>query len=260
MSGVAELLNDPTILTYTRVLHKIITSLARAEGWRANRLPCDYLVLDTETTGFSKTNDRILQVGMMLVRDCKPAKDLWDSDHKALYLKWTPDVFIGKESAMEVHGITPEVCAAKGAPPADVMQIIKDTIEYARGNGMMIVGHNMISFDAPFITQEMYRAGIKHEFYHNEIVDTGLFVKAMQLGMLPGGDRIYDYGKRVMDMRSRAKWSLDRFCIGTFRLDQLYGISAERAHDAGYDCYITSCLITVINALLDELEKRGDVV
>jgi len=245
-------------LAEARALQRIIDDLAKTESWSNNRFPCDYLMIDTETTGFSSAKDRVVQLGMMLVKDCEPISHFWDEPYKALTLKWPAEHFVGREGAVNVHGIGPEKSWNEGIWPGEAMEILYHVIQYAREQGMMIAGHNLYKFDIPFLQAEMARAGFTaFQFYQNEIVDTGMIVKAMQLGMLPDGDRVFEYWRRVSDMRARGiYWKLDGYCTDRFQLDEKYEIDTTSAHDAGYDCWITHCLVLELNKLLDALEEK----
>jgi len=235
-------------------LLEIVKKLAAIEGWSEPRLPCDYLVVDIETLGFKHIDSDIVQVGMCLVRDCKPVQELWPADYTSMIVSLPQESFIGKEGAINVHGIGFEKSAAEGLPRDQVFKMVKDVVEYALSNGMQIVGHNLANFDIPFLTGEFMKLGLSCEFPKGFVVDTGMMVKAMQLGMMPGYDeRIWQWMKRVSDYRARVKWSLDKFCMEAFDLGK-HNVSADEAHDAGYDCYLTHLVVTEINDLLDELE------
>jgi len=237
-------------------LLEITKKLAAIEQWNEPRLPCDYLVIDIETLGFLHTDSEIIQFGMCLVRDCKPVVDeLWPGEYTSMIVKLPEEAFVGKEGAGKVHGIDYAKSQAEGLPKEDVLLAVKDTLDYAISNGMQIVGHNLANFDIPFIIDIFQKHGIHYEFPKGTIVDTGMMVKAMQLGMMPGYDeRIWQWMKRVSGMRARGVyWSLDKFCMKEFGLEK-HGASADAAHDAGYDCYLTHLVVTEINGMLDELE------
>jgi DNA polymerase III epsilon subunit-like protein len=124
---------------------------------------------------------------------------------------------------------------------------------------MMIVGHNMFNFDIPFLTATAQRFGLNLGFRQDEQLDTGLLVKAMQLRMYPGTDeRLYNYYRRVGDLRAGVKWSLDRYCIQRFGLDKKHDVDALKAHDAGYDCFLTHLLLKELNAILEGVECRKE--
>jgi DNA polymerase III epsilon subunit-like protein len=181
-------------------------------------------------------------------------QELWESDYTSVYLQWPEEVFHGKEQAIDIHGIDYKLCSEKGMPPKEAMILLHDIILWARSEGMMIVGHNLMRFDIPFLVKEFERAGITFEVHSNEIVDTAMLVKAMQLGMMPGNtERACKYWQRVANMYAAGVYySLDRWCVGRFNLDKKYELSVEDAHDAGTDCFATHCLVLELNAALED--------
>jgi len=234
-------------------LKEIVRRLATTEHWPNNKLPCDFLVLDTETTGFSSAKDSIVQIGLCSVRDCEISHEFCDEDYAAFTIKLPRNAFVGKERAIEVHGIDYERSQEEGISPSEAYALLHDIVLEARSYGMMVCGHNLYSFDIPFLQVELARMGISFEFQPNEIVDTAMIVKAMQLGMYPSeGEMAYTYWDRVRNFRARGVYfNLDRYCIKRFELEEKYGASKEEAHDAGYDCWLTHLVILELNKILE---------
>ena len=74
------------------------------------KLPDDYLVLDTETTGVNAYSDRVLQIGMCWVLDRKKNSSISQ-------LLSRPGMKIPKQ-AVDVHHITEERLQKEGVAPA----------------------------------------------------------------------------------------------------------------------------------------------
>ena len=238
-------------------LDRIVKKLAKIGGWVNNHLPCDYLVLDVETTGFSSVDNRVASVGFCAVKGCEVVQDIHSGQSANIIIKWPAETFVGCEKAIEIHGIDYDKSQRDGVEPATAMMILSDAIEWARSQGMYIVGHNLLKFDMPFLGMEMSRAGINNRIKCQEVVDTHALVKAMQLGMLPGDDEsVSDYFNRVMNFRAKGVFSnLEHYCIDRFELRQKYGVDSTSAHDSGYDCWLTHLVLQELNEMIGFTSK-----
>lgn len=237
--------------TEARNLKEIVRRLAKTERWPNGKLPCDYLVLDTETTGTNTSDDSIVQIGFCLVRDCKISHDMWDDDFMSYTLKLPREKFIGKEAAINVHHIGYEKSQRCGIEPAEAYKMLYEVVQAAKAQGLLICGHNLYSFDVPFFQTELARLGIKFKFAPNEVIDTAMLVKAMQVGILPGEDESsYAYWSRVHSYRAKGVYfNLDRHCMGRFELHK-HGASKDHAHDAGYDCWLAHLVVEELNKIV----------
>ena len=101
-----------------------------------------YAVLDTETTGFSPQADRVIEIGIVVLRPDGSVEGTWSTllnPHRDL-------------GAQDVHHIQAQDVV--GAPEfADIAGDLADILR-----GRLFVGHN-VSFDARFIAAEYARAG-----------------------------------------------------------------------------------------------------
>lgn len=203
-------------------------------------LPDTYLVFDTETSGTDPAKDAILQFGFCVVQGRKAV------DRFAFLCK-RPGVHIHPE-AQKVHGITPERLDREGLDAAELVPHIVETLETYRRNGCMFVGHNMMSFDAPFLERECRFHGREFKFNDNEIFDTGALVKAARLGMyFDPNDTLRSFAYRVAGVRRKGcHWSLDRYCYDAYGLGERSGIKKSDAHDAGVDCFLTHHLLEAL--------------
>lgn len=235
-------------------LKEIVRRLAKTERWPNNKLPCDYLCMDTETTGTSVSTDSIVQIGLCLVRDCKIVHDMWDTDYLSYTIALPAEKFIGKEAAVNVHHIDYAKSQRCGVQPKEAYEMLHQVLMDTLSKGLMVCGHNLYSFDIPFFQNEMSRMGITFRFAENQVMDTAMLVKAMQIGILPGeNETAYAYWSRVKDFRAKGiYYSLDRYCIDRFDLVSKHGVSKERAHDAGYDCWMSHLLVEEMNRIITE--------
>lgn len=232
-------------------LQKIFSRFVECGIWKEPRIPEKHVVIDFETLGLTN-NDKIVQVGLCLADENGFSREFWDEDSYSLIFKREKEDFVGKERAIQVHGIDYEKSQAEGEDPVTIMRIICDVLQYAREHDYSIIGHNLYSFDMPMMDIEMGRCGITCDINSKDVVDTGLLVKAMQLHMLPSdGDKVYDFWERVRNYWAKGVYfSLDRYCINRFELDRIYGVDVSKAHDAGYDCMLTHYVAAEMNKLM----------
>lgn len=233
-------------------LRQIVSRLAVTERWPNNKLPCDYLVVDTETTGVNSSKDNILQIGLCAVHNCEISHEYSDEDYTAYTIQLPQSAFVGKEAAIKVHGITYERCRDHGIPKTEAYSLLHTIVVDALSKGMFICGHNLYNFDIPFLQVELSRMGIHFRFPPNQVVDTAMLAKAMQLGMLPGeGEPAYVYYDRVKNFVAKGVYyNLSKYCMGRFGLAEKYGTNVDKAHNAGYDCWLTHLVVTEMNKII----------
>lgn len=99
-----------------------------------------YVLFDTETTG-NQENDRIIQVGAMVVHD---------REHIDVYDELCSTTVPISIEAMEVHNITPEVIADK---PPYTQTAFSKTVEVYNTPENYLIAHN-ISFDLGMLEKE----------------------------------------------------------------------------------------------------------
>ena len=237
-------------------LAAILANMHKAYSW-GGLLPTNMLILDIETLGFTPVFDKVVQIGMCVITKGEIDTRLSDTGYTSMMLKWPEECFDGKDGAINVHGIDFIKSSSEGNDPVESFKLLADTIKWAMDSGMYIGGHNFYKFDKPFIERSAADLGVDITFNGDDIIDTGMIVKAMQLGMLPSSDEpISAYWKRVANMRAKGVYfNLDRYCMSRFGLTEKYGVSKDEAHDAGYDCYLTHLVIKELNILLAESMK-----
>lgn len=222
---------DPNSLEYLAMIRLLKEVGQRCPG---GRFPDDYLVVDTETTGTNPYSDKILQIGFCFVSNRKAVASF------AQILK-RPGLKIPEE-AKKIHHID-EKKLEGGLEPRKYIPEVVATLNNWRSKGRMFAGHNMMSFDAPLLEREMTSLGHNFKFGDNDVLDTGMLVKAAQLGMYTHpGESLHNFWLRVSEVRSRTKWSLAGHCYVAYNLAK-YGLPLEKAHDAESDCRLSHYLM-----------------
>jgi len=193
--------------------------------------PSCFVVIDIETSGKHPINSKALQFGVVKVEDGQIVEST------GAYFKHPEEV---TEETIGWNGITAETLEKEGIPPEELYPIIGRLLKEARDDGCIFVGHNAIRFDIPFLEYYLRAFGVPFEFGVDEVIDTGMWVKGVQLSQRPTArDTLRSFAYRIGEIHSRVKWSLDRYCILTYELDA----EPDKAHDAVYDCYITCLLL-----------------
>ena len=119
-----------------------------------------YVVLDLETTGLNPQHDAIIEVAAIRVGAGGLATEFTDVVR--------PHVPVS-EGAFAVNGISTAEAMARGKDPQDVFGRLHDFI-----GDLPIVAHNGISFDFPFLRNQMTRWGIR--IGTNRLLDTKILV------------------------------------------------------------------------------------
>lgn len=121
-----------------------------------------YIVLDIETTGFSRQNDRIIEIAADKYCNGKVVEQ---------FHTYVNPGFPVYPHITQLTGITNAML--KDAPK--IQQVKKDFISFIGSD--TLVGHNIISFDIPFINEQL-----KTEI-RNEIIDTLRMAKEVFPGL-----------------------------------------------------------------------------
>ena len=206
-------------------------------------LPSDYLVFDTETTGVNTNNDFILQFGFSFVVN----RQVFATIGQILNRR---GVAISPE-AMKVNGITPARMEKEGVAVESYLPAILETFRANQAKGRMVVGHNIAAFDIPILTREAKLLSLQSiAFGPNEVLDTGCFVKAAQLGLsLNADETLMSFYKRVSVIRAKGVyWSLERHCFDAYNLSK-YGLKKENLHGADKDCEATHFLLEELRSM-----------
>ena len=192
----------------------------------------NYIVIDTETSGFVTQDTRVVQLGYCLVEDNKAVTT------QSIDLFPDAGMYI-KEAAFKTHGLTVEHLKTTGSDPTEVFTEFRTILDNLTKAGYGIVGHNLIGFDSKIINIEFGRRGLpKFDFSKAYVTDTGAIYKANELHMFRQTDSEWEFMKEALNRRVTGLfWNLKVCC-------EAHGIKvdSEKAHDAGYDCELTQQL------------------
>lgn len=106
-----------------------------------------FAIVDTETTGLFPANDRVLQIGVVIVRGDGTVEQQFSTHIKRLVLK------PGRLGAHHVHGIT-RSDLLRGMPPESALNALQELLQ-----GALFTAHNA-AFDLGFIRAEAARANL----------------------------------------------------------------------------------------------------
>lgn len=182
-------------------------------------------VFDTETTGLSVEDDRIVTayIGVML-----PDGSIYKSKSWLV----NPGITI-PQAAYEVHGISTEVAAQFGTDAATAIADIRRLLADLQAAGVPVVAYNA-KYDLTLLDRECRRYGVEP---------------------LPIGDlRVIDplVIDRAVDKFRKGRRTLEVTCIH-------YGVSLEGAHDAEADAVATGRLAYKVLRLLNPDATMDDI-
>lgn len=227
--------------------------------------PSTYLVLDVETTGFSKTDDFIIDAGWAVAVNNRIV-------HQAsLLVDWScmPGIDCGyiqsqlQRQAYEYakvgrpHYYSWERLCREGSPPAEVLTAYVNLIyEHITSGRSMIVGHGLYRFDRDVIDShtDEFMGGYLLPWQPQSILDTGLIEKAVQAGKVPyTHENLDEWQQRVNNAGTKVKWNLGGHCIPKYSIVERYQVDTRLLHTAGFDC-------TVICHLLDTYRQLSEIM
>jgi len=174
---------------------------------------------DTETTGISTTNDRIVTAALITRTGSDVTLRTWLID---------PGVPI-PAAASAVHGITTEYAREYGSRPADALGEIADALAAALGSGIPVVGFN-VQYDLSILEAELARHGLP------------TLASRLPRGLRPVVDPLVL--DRHLDKWRRGKRKLIDMC-GTYGV----AVNADDLHAADADVLATLDLVHAIAAL-----------
>lgn len=239
--------NEIDILTSRHNLQRILKD-------QHMHLPPNYLVVDTETTAKSPELGVIWQIGMYPVIDGQPAAGL---DGDSLLLQYPVDDL--KKARFEIEnrcvkrGLPAteypileaeflKTIADKGMDPKTAFEITMGVIKYYKDNKWPIVGQNICKFDILWFDWAAKDFGFVNELNGCTILDTGMLIKAGILGERIDNEELFlNFYFRVAERRAKGVfYAIDRFCFPYWNLKARFGLDRDKAHDAAYDCRVTS--------------------
>ena len=194
-----------------------------------------YAVIDVETTGLDREWDSIIELGWMLVEGGQEAE-------VKSHLVNPGDATVSSEITA-INGITQQM-VDEARPIREVLEeFVLDT------EGMYLVGHNVLSFDAKFLQAAVRRHHRRPEpaFPQDRFIDTAALYKGWRMGMEPlEGETHTSYASRVLSARVRGlRYNLQTCC-------QELGVSSR-----GGKFHRTAGDIVATHGVLQKLLERG---
>jgi DNA polymerase III epsilon subunit-like protein len=270
-------------LPLREIVRMTLQNWFNAYGDLTGSFPESYIVFDCETTGtifgekakYKGCHDLITQIGHCIVKDRVPV--LWDGvildwtnpemtklhEHpETMDQVWLSSSLTRLEHIMADKGRTYQVpyerMQREGGNPIEMLEAYHKIFADARAEAFFFVGHNAINFDSKMLSYHFKQYLDKElKWGANEIFDTGMMEKATQLDptILPWpGDTIRDWAERVNRVRAYGVyWSLDGHCASKYDLAAKHDIDMSKAHDAGFDCYMTHLLFETYRELAEEV-------
>lgn len=237
-----------------------LVQLLREYSRRFGPMPVNYTVFDLETSGFSPTEDLILEVGYAVIRNCRVAAAgsclLNWCLHPTVSPRWLATRLARTQSFMAERGDNFPFdlqLLATGAEPVATLQEYGGLLSDAISRGELLVGHNSWDYDRRMLDAIGHRyLGSKIAWTPNAIFDTGLTAKAAQVGVhgnVWDGDTLTDFYHRTRRLFSPQKWSL-AFCLDVFGLSRHYRLDMTQAHRAHFDCIAVHYLFEFWRSLL----------
>lgn len=209
--------------------------------------PDDYVVVDVETSGLNPSLNRVLEIGVLMVRNRgiqQPAIS-W-----VLNPNFPDDGFEVPAKITELTGITSEEVAKTGWDPAFPLSRLQDICDEK-----MILSHNGIRFDRLFLDEENKRFGFRVADKH-QFLDTAALFKGWRLGMLGLLEEMsfYDFASTVLETRAYGVYFNLPYCCEMLEVD--VGDLGD-AHRASVDVVMTHRVMEQLRGILVDT-KKGD--
>ena len=218
----------------------------------------NYLVIDTETTGFSSAKDRIWQIGVFVMHEGQPlyehGKSFWLQTDEQILQKASFEINrrTGRSNPSRKEGFTKDAVfyqardtfidavRQQGVDRRAAFKVLVDTVNAYCAQRSMIVGQNITQFDSKFLVAEYERLGIPFAIDYERVLDVGILFKAAILERRKTErETTKQFIFRVAEERAKGvKWSVERL-TEHYQLAEKYGVDPANAHDAGTDCWIT---------------------
>lgn len=192
------------------------------------KYPTRYAIWDLETTGFSPTENHIVEIAAMVIEDGKVV------DEYSVLLN--NDVDIPAE-AEAIHHISKEMCAADGIDPKEAIIHLSKMIVAAGA----CVTHNGTRFDAAFLAAHSTRLGCVNEATMEILAyrhfDTAALYKGSRMAQEwnPESEMFRDYAIRILNERVPGLKYNVGVCCDTLGIDR----SATVQHRAMGDVELT---------------------
>lgn len=196
------------------------------------------MFIDLETTGLNPKTDRILELGMIVK----------DMDISLLISQDNPI----PEFITELTGITDAMVADEGCSILRALAFLQEGF-----SEHLIIGHNILAFDYPFLLAEAERSGIDLDIDYYRFIDTAVMYLGHKMLIYPYAGEPYDrYAEKVMRKRPGSmKYNLGLACH-----DMGIAVEGLPRHRAVADCYLTKLLYEALWAVMPEPVKPSEGV
>ena len=193
----------------------------------------DYLVFDIETSGLSQTNDRIIEIGIVVVNNDEVVK----AERKFVNMHRLVEPNITK-----ITGITQE--------NIDSGEELKDVLDWFQNElvDYKLVGHNIFRFDHPFLLNESKRIGhtLSSVFKVSRLEDTAVAYKGWKMGWNPKHYVSYtQYASEVLGAKVKGL----QYNVKTVCEDLDIDMEGLTQHSAVDDCILTSRIYQKVREL-----------
>lgn len=163
-----------------------------------------YCVIDTETTGLDQSNDRIIEVCVLVQ---------YPGRKPITRTSLVASVDAVPAEITRITGIDTQMVQSQGELPARIYDLLFSMPEVQT---LPVVGHNIIGFDRQFLLNEAKRLGAQcfadacEALNPDRLVDTGGLYKGIRLGESPRPDEShYEWVYRVLEIHStNLYWNL----------------------------------------------------
>ena len=202
--------------------------------------PDDYVVVDVETSGLNPYSDRILEVGVLVVKNREIALPAFSW---VLNPNFPDDGFEVPAKITELTGITTEEVASGQSPLAALSKLL-----YYCDGGIMLFSHNGVRFDRLFLDAEFNRLWMD-KFDKHRFLDTAALFKGWRLGMLGllEGMSFYDFANRVLETRAYGVYFNLPYCCKVLEVDVS---DLGDAHRAAVDVLMTHRVLEKMREVL----------
>lgn len=196
-----------------------------------------FFVFDEETTAVKPADGHILQIAYLWTKvgHFEEAASLYLRHSDAVLDAYDRGEYVTNMKAKGNHGYvkTADV-RAQGVPPADALVAFHEALDVATSQGAIVVGHNLIHFDIPWLRYHLALLGRHLDIPERQIFDTGACFKASLLGMIPQQlEELVVFFRRIFDLTVKgATWNIGA-AVTAMGLGDV--IPAEFAHNAEID-------------------------
>lgn len=202
--------------------------------------PSDYVVVDVETSGLDPYRHRVLEIGVLVVRNREISLPVisW-----VLNPNFPGDGFEVPQEITEFNGITTEE-VANGHDPLFVLPELQHCCKRK-----MITVHNGINFDRLFLNEEFKRFTIEKTFEKHQFLDTAALFKGWRLGMLESlrSMDFYEWANKVLETRAYGVYFKLEYCCKFFEIDTS---DLGNAHRASVDVVMVHRVIERLRRIL----------